>query len=82
MPALHGPLPPLEHVTFLFLWLLDIAEAATKALHYFPAVLWEQMVSEQHSTCATRVEASWYKLNQSTEQQSHGQRETHTCGSC
>lgn len=46
MPALHGPLSPLQHEALLFLGLQDIAEASSQALHYFPAVLWAQMVSE------------------------------------
>lgn len=46
MPALHRPLSPLKHVALLLLGLQDTAEASTQALHYFPAVLWAQMVYE------------------------------------
>lgn len=45
VPTLHRPLPPLQHVALLFLGILDVAEAATQAFHYFPAVL--QAINKQ-----------------------------------
>lgn len=45
MPSLHWPLPSLQHEALLLLGLQDTAEASSQALHYFPAVLWAQMVS-------------------------------------
>lgn len=46
MPALQGPLSPLQHVAFVFRRFTDMPDACAQALHNFPAVLWIRQLQQ------------------------------------